>query len=135
MQTAEVNYYWDEWTQDHQASYVKINDNVKTYTSKGGNKGGNFKLDQGNKNKTSGGGGGGSSKKSEKESKDEFDRYHVVNTQIEKTNNILKKLENQEKKSLGTELLENLAKQWGNLNNQIDNYKEKLKIAQGEYRE
>lgn len=130
-----VDYYWDEWTQDHQASYVKINDNVKTYTSKGGNKGGNFKLDQGNKNKTSGGGGGGSSKKSEKESKDEFDRYHVVNTQIEKTNNILKKLENQEKKSLGTELLENLAKQWGNLNNQIDNYKEKLKIAQGEYRE
>lgn len=80
-------------------------------------------------------GGSKSSKKKEEKSKDELDRYHVINTQIEKVTNALEKLKKQEEKTLGNKLLQNLNNQWNKLNTQVNNYKEKLKIAQGEYNE
>ena len=62
----------------------------------------------------------------------EIDRYHKVNTQITKVDNSLKKLQSQQEKFVGSKLLDNLNKQWSLLNNQIDNYSEKLRIANEE---
>lgn len=89
---------------------------------------------------TTGGGSGGGKNKSKKQEKpkwqpDEIDRYHKINTQIEKVSNTLTKLQKQEEKALGPKLLDNLSKQWKQLSAQVDNYKTKLGIAQGEYRE
>ena len=65
----------------------------------------------------------------------EIDRYHKVNTQITKVDNSLKKLQSQQEKLVGSKLIENLTKQWELLNTQINNYTEKLKIANGEQAE
>ena len=121
------------WTETKQANDVKFTlgkDARVTYTGKPKN----FTPSPATTNKGKGGG-GSSSKKKEEKSKNEVDRYHVVNTQISKVDNSLKKLQKQEERSLGKDLLDNLGKQWQNLEKQVDNYKEKLKIAQGEYRE
>lgn len=91
-------------------------------------------VNKGGGNKKSGG--GGKSKKAE-EQKIDFkpDRYHVVNTQISKTDNLLKQLQVSESHALGPELLDNYAKQWEELNNQVANYNDKLNIATDEYNE
>ena len=95
----------------------------------------NFNNSAAGKSTNKSSGGGSSSKKKEERINNELDRYHVINTQIEKVDNSLKKLEKQQEKTLGKDLLDLLIKQWKELETQVDNYKEKLKIAQGEYRE
>lgn len=106
------------------------------YSSK--NKGGS-KSPSGSGKKGGGGkkGGSGSSSKPKKieKTEDEVDRYHKVNTQIEKVSNNLNKLENAEEKALGGDWIKNLTQQFRELNNQIANYNEKLKIAKGEQSE
>ena len=86
--------------------------------------------------RSSGGGGGGGSKAKEPNKIDpveeQADRYHQVNTQITKVDNSLKKLTSQEKKFVGAKLIDNLNKQWALLNTQVENYNEKLRIAQDE---
>ena len=89
--------------------------------------------------KNSGGGSpgkksGGSDKKPQKmdKVKDEPDRYHKVNTQLDKIDNNLKKIQSQEKKFIGTKLIDNLNGQLGQLDKRIDNLREKQKIAYGE---
>ena len=56
---------------------------------------------------------GGSKKEPNKKDPIEanIDRYHKVNTQISKTDNLLKKLTSQEEKLVGKNLIENLNKQ------------------------
>lgn len=92
--------------------------------------------------KNAGGGGpgknsGGSSKKPKKEKHidDEADRYHKVNTQLEKIDNNLKKIQSQEKKFIGTKLIDNLNGQLQKLDKRIDNLREKEKIAIDEQKE
>lgn len=82
-------------------------------------------------------GGGGSSKdpKTIDPIEDMADRYHKVDTQITKTENALQKLQSREEKFVGAKLIDNLNKQWEELNNQIDNYNQKLGIAQQEQKE
>lgn len=63
---------------------------------------------------------------------DEVDRYHKVNTQIQKVENSLKKLQSQQEKLYGQKLIDNLNQQWEKLNTQINNYNDKLKIAYNE---
>jgi len=63
------------------------------------------------------------------------DRYHKINTQITKVDNSLKKLQAEQEKFVGAKLIDNLNKQWELLNTQIDNYNEKLRIANGEQEE
>ena len=67
--------------------------------------------------------------------KEQADRYHEVNTQITKVDNALKKLQSQQSKFVGSKLIKNLTDQWKLLNTQVDNYQEKLKIANGEQQE
>ena len=82
---------------------------------------------------SSGGGGGKSSEPKEiKEIEDEADRYHEVNTQISKVDKSLQSLQSQQKKLFGSDLLNNLNKQWQELNAQVTNYNEKLRIAEEE---
>jgi hypothetical protein len=78
------------------------------------------------------GGGSKSKPKKEKHIDDEVDRYHKINTQITKIDNSLKKLESQQNKLVGGNLLKNLNQQWSLLNTQVNNYTKKLKIAEGE---
>lgn len=79
-------------------------------------------------------GGGGSDSKPDKMDPldEEADRYHEVNTQITKVDNALKKLQSQQDKFVGKNLLDNLISQWEDLNTQIENYNEKLRIAEDE---
>lgn len=91
----------------------------------------------GGKPSKSSGGGGSKAKEPNKMDKldDQADRYHKVNTQIAKVENSLKKLTSQEDKLVGAKLIANLNKQWAQLNTQVANYNEKLRIAQGEQAE
>lgn len=90
------------------------------------------------KNKGGGGpgkkSGGGSSKKPDKmdKVKSDVDRYHKVNTQLDKIGNQLDKIQSQEKKFIGTKLIQNLNGQLEKLDKRIDNLREKQKIAYGE---
>lgn len=76
-------------------------------------------------------GSGGEAKEVEQNT-DQADIYHEVNTQIQKVENSMKQLQSQTKKLVGADLIENLNKQWQELNTQVQNYNEKLRIAQGE---
>ena len=60
------------------------------------------------------------------------DRYHKVDTQLDKIGNQLDKIQSQEKKLIGAELIENINAQLGQLDNRLDQLREKVKIAQGE---
>lgn len=62
----------------------------------------------GSKSKKSG---GSSSKKKEEKIKNELDRYHKINTQIEKVTNQLDDLEKEEERTLNPKLLDNFNKQ------------------------
>ena len=79
--------------------------------------------------------GGSSSKNTMDSIASDIDRYHKVNTQIQKVDNSLSKLQSQQTKFAGTKLIENLNKQWQLLNIQINNYNDKLKIANDEQAE
>jgi N-acetylglucosamine-6-phosphate deacetylase len=67
--------------------------------------------------------------------KTEVDRYHKVNTQITKVDNNLKKLQSRQEHIVGKNWLDNLTSQWNELNTQISNYNEKLRIANEEQNE
>lgn len=115
---------------------------IKSITKKGTGSSNNYSSSNkggGSPGKSGGGGGkggkgGGSSSKPKKidKTQDESDRYHKVNTQIEKTANNLDKLGKAEEKALGGDWVKNLTQQFQLLNNQIANYNEKLRIANGE---
>lgn len=62
----------------------------------------------------------------------EADRYHEVNTQLDKISNQLEKIQSQEKKLIGKELIENLNAQLGKLDERLDNLRAKMGIALGE---
>lgn len=78
---------------------------------------------------------GGSSKK-DPDKMDKFDKekdpYHDIDVIIKRTTNDLEKLEKQQKKFFGQNLINNLNKQWDILNKQIGNYEEKIQIARSE---
>lgn len=63
---------------------------------------------------------------------DKPDRYHKVDTQLTKIDNKLSKIQSQEKKLTGAKLIANLNAQLGQLNNRLDQLREKMKIAEGE---
>ena len=127
-----VNYSWDEWQDDYQASYVTFDKN-STVKSNGGKKK-NFTLpsNQGGGKKS----GGSKAKPSKKDpNKEELDRYQKVNVQLKEIGKQLTALDKQKKKLLGGDLVRNLNDQVALLDKQIDVTREKLKIAQGEQSE
>ena len=129
-----VDYTWVEYIEDKTDHFlVPKNTNFKvTKNTQNISKGQNFSIAPSNKKS-----GSGSSSKPDKKDPLEttIDRYHKVNTQITKVDNSLKHLQSQQDKLLGTNLVNNLIKQWQLLNTQIDNYTEKMKIARGEQEE
>lgn len=81
--------------------------------------------------KSSGGGGGSSVPEPDKmdTNEDEADRYHSIETQINKIGNSLDRLQSKQEKFVGQKLINNLNEQWALLNTQIENYNKKLGIA------
>lgn len=86
--------------------------------------------------------GGGGSKGSEPKEPDrqervesDKDRYHDVNIELEQIQTNLDRLEKQQDKLFGQDLINNLNKQLKELNNQIDKTNDKLVIARGELSE
>lgn len=78
-------------------------------------------------------GGGGSSKETKyNTSNDKADIYQEVNTQLQSTNDELKKIQSQTDKLTGLELIQNINAQIQNLNKNLDLTNKKLRIAQGE---
>lgn len=78
-------------------------------------------------------GGGGSSKETKyNTSNDKADIYQEVNTQLQSTNDELKKIQSQTDKLTGLELIQNINEQIQNLNKNLDLTNKKLRIAQGE---
>lgn len=76
---------------------------------------------------------GGSSKETKyNTSKDKADIYQEVNTQLQSTNDELKKIQSQTDKLTGLELIQNINAQIQNLNKNLDLTNKKLRIAQGE---
>ena len=108
--------------------------NGKTTAFTGANiKGVDFSnLTGGKKNKNK-----GSKSKPKKENKldKEKDRYHDVDIELKQISNNLEKVQKQTEKLTGSDLIENWAKQFKLLNNEIDTTKDKIKIAQGEQAE
>lgn len=77
--------------------------------------------------------GGGSSKETKyNTSNDKEDIYQEVNTQLQSTNDELKKIQSQTEKLTGLELIQNINEQIQNLNKNLDLTNKKLRIAQGE---
>ena len=77
------------------------------------------------------GGGGGKADKMDKVDKTP-DRYHKVDTQLTKISNSLSKIQSQEKKFTGAELIANINAQLEQLDDRLDRLREKQQIAQGE---
>ena len=76
---------------------------------------------------------GGSSKETKyNTSNDKADIYQEVNTQLQSTNDELKKIQSQTEKLTGLELIQNINAQIQNLNKNLDLTNKKLRIAQGE---
>ena len=96
---------------------------------------GSFARSPSNSGSSGGGGGSTAEPKQVDLNDDEADRYHEVDTQIKKVDNSIKQLQSQTKKLVGQSLIDNLNKQWQKLNDQVENYNEKLRIAQGEQNE
>ena len=77
--------------------------------------------------------GGGSSKETKyNTSNDKADIYQEVNTQLQSTNDELKKIQSQTDKLTGLELIQNINAQIQTLNKNLDLTNKKLRIAQGE---
>lgn len=123
-----VHYKWVETIEPKTDNYIVPDDmNIKVKTNK---------HNVGNKINTAISPSGKNPKgKSNSLTKGEADRYHQVNTQIAKIDKSLQRLENTQKKVLGSDLLKNLNNQWKNLNTQVKNYNDKLKIAYNEQKE
>lgn len=60
---------------------------------------------------------------------DEVDIYHDINIEIQKVETSLKRLQNQQEKTYGIDLINNLNEQLKLLNKQTENYQNKMKIA------
>ena len=140
--TISIDYAWVETVEAKEDSFkvpegtnFKVN-NTNANVAKSANL--TKSPSNGGSGKKGGKGGGSGSKKEPKKiekTKDESDRYHKVNTQIEKTSNQLDMLDKAEEKALGGDWVKNLTQQFQLLNNQIANYNEKLRIANGEQNE
>ena len=89
------------------------------------------KTNKGGKSPGKSGGGGKKADKMDKVDKTP-DRYHKVNTQLDKISNHLDKIQSQEKKLTGAELIANINAQLDQLDDRLDNLREKQQIAQGE---
>lgn len=130
-----VNYSWVETTEDKTDHFLVPSQTNFTVNTNKQNIGKNTNFAKSLGNSSSKKSGGSSKPKQVDKSKDEFDRYHKVNTQIEKIENSLKKVQSQQNKLVGGNLIKNLNKQWSLINTQINNYNEKLRIANGEQKE
>ena len=95
----------------------------------------NFNNTKAGKSDNKKGGGGGGSKKEKNKSDEKVDRYQEVNKKLEMTSTLLSRLQDQEDKLLGKDLINNLNQQLDKLNSEIDLTKQKLTIAQGEQNE
>lgn len=95
----------------------------------------NFSNTKPGKSDNKKGGGGGGSKKEKNKSDEKADRYQEVNKKLEMTSTLLSRLQDQEDKLLGKDLINNLNQQLDKLNSEIDLTKQKLTIAQGEQNE
>ena len=95
----------------------------------------NFSNTKAGKSDNKKGGGGGGSKKEKNKSDEKADRYQEVNKKLEMTSTLLSRLQDQEDKLLGKDLINNLNQQLDKLNSEIDLTKQKLTIAQGEQNE
>lgn len=80
---------------------------------------------------------GGSGKQADRMDavEDAIDRYHDVNIALEQISTTLERLQKQQDKLFGQDLIDNLNKQLAILNRQIDKTNEKIQIARGEMRE
>ena len=80
------------------------------------------------------GGKGGSKKEAKKEDplEKEIDVYHDINIAIKQVETSLGRLQKQQEKLFGGDLVDNLNQQLAELNKQIDNYRTKIGIATGE---
>lgn len=127
----DVDYYWDEWTEPYQYSYVSINNNANLKST--GKSKTNFKLSQANQKAKS----GGSSSKPKKEDKieDQKDRYHDINVELKQIANELEKVQDEQEKLTGSDLIANLQRQYNLLNKEIDATARKIGIARGEQEE
>ena len=109
---------------------------IKTITpngSYGGGVGVNTSAPKSTKStKQNSGGGSKKSKKKDTKSNDDIDKYHEVNTQIEKYNKELSKLQKQQDKLVGPDLINNLNKQLAVLEQQKAVQQQKLQIALAE---
>ena len=63
---------------------------------------------------------------------DEKDIYHDINIILKQISTELDRLQTQEKKLVGQDLIDNLNEQWGRLQDTIDATNEKIRIARGE---
>lgn len=108
-----------------------------TKTSNAKSRAKTFKSGTTGSNKVGGGSGksGGGSKKEKNQSDETADRYQEVNKKLETTSTLLSRLQDQEDKLLGKNLINNLNQQLDKLNTQIDLTKQKLTIAQAEQNE
>ena len=111
---------------------------IKSITKKGTGKQNNYSSkNKGGKSPGSKKSGGGSSKDPDKMDavENEVDRYHDVNIALEQISTTLGRLQKQQDKLFGQDLINNLNKQLATLNRQIDKTNEKIQIARGEMRE
>ena len=115
-------------TPDGEGSTPKIS----KITKKGSGTMNNFSSS--NKGGGSPGKSGGSDKKPDKKDPVEGkkDVYHDINIILKQISTELDRLEKQEKKLVGQDLIDNLNEQWGRLQDTIDATNEKIKIARGE---
>ena len=74
----------------------------------------------------------GSGKDIKENLEDEKDIYHDINIILQQISTELDRLEKQEEKLVGQDLIDNLNEQWGRLQDTIDATNEKIKIASGE---
>lgn len=95
---------------------------------KGGGKKGRGKKGGGKKGKSS----TPKASKTQKSIKDTQDRYHDVNLKLKDTETQLKKVQQQQDKLTGPELLKNLDKQQKLLDKQVKTYKEKIQLEKQE---
>lgn len=82
------------------------------------------------KGKSSGGGGGNPSVKDF--NKEKKDPYQKVNAKLKTISNTLEKVSKEQEKLVGNDLINNLAKQYGLLNKEIETTAKKLEIANSE---
>ena len=77
---------------------------------------------------------GGSEKKPDKKDpiEEKKDVYHDINIILKQISTELDRLEKQEEKLVGQDLIDNLNEQWGRLQDTIDATNEKIRIARGE---